>query len=76
MNLIDGKLIASEIKEKLKKEIEILKEKNITPGLAIILVGNDAASEIYVRNKIKTCEELGIFVNCIVFVKVMKKKKL
>ena len=61
MNLIDGKLIASEIKEKLKKEIEILKEKNITPGLAIILVGNDAASEIYVRNKIKTCEELGIF---------------
>ena len=62
MNLIDGKLIAKEIKEKLKEEILDLKEKNVVPGLAIILVGNDPASEIYVRNKIKTCEELGILV--------------
>ncbi|CDF11052.1 bifunctional protein FolD [Mycoplasma sp. CAG:776] len=62
MNLIDGKLIAKEIKEKLKEEIFELKKKNIVPGLAIILVGNDPASEIYVRNKIKTCEELSILV--------------
>lgn len=60
MQIIDGKLIANEIKKDLIKEIQLLKTNNIVPGLGIILVGNDAASEIYVRNKIKVCEELGI----------------
>lgn len=60
MKIIDGKLIANKIKEELKETICLLKEKNIIPGLGIILVGSDPASEIYVRNKIKTCNELGI----------------
>ena len=60
MKLIDGKKQANDIKEKLKKEISALKEQGVIPGLAIILVGHDPASEIYVKNKIKTCDELGI----------------
>lgn len=60
MNLIDGKLISHQIKEDLKIEVKKLKEKGIIPGLGIILVGNNTSSEIYVRNKLKVCEELGI----------------
>lgn len=60
MKLIDGRKQANDIKEKLKKEISTLKEQGVIPGLAIILVGHDPASEIYVKNKIKTCDELGI----------------
>ena len=60
MKLIDGRKQANDIKEKLKKEISALKEQGVIPGLAIILVGHDPASEIYVKNKIKTCDELGI----------------
>ena len=60
MKIIDGKLISDEIRKNVKKEIEDLKERNIIPGLGIILVGNDPASEIYVRNKIKVCDELGV----------------
>lgn len=60
MKLIDGKKQANDIKEKLKEKISILKAKGIIPTLAIILVGHDPASEIYVKNKIKTCDELGI----------------
>lgn len=60
MKIIDGKLISNEVRKNIKKEIEELKEKNIIPGLGIILVGNDSASEIYVRNKMKACDELGV----------------
>ncbi|MBQ7668876.1 MAG: bifunctional methylenetetrahydrofolate dehydrogenase/methenyltetrahydrofolate cyclohydrolase FolD [Clostridia bacterium] len=58
--LIDGKLISAKIKEDIKAKIEELKAKNITPGLAVILVGEDPASTVYVRNKEKMCGELGI----------------
>lgn len=57
MKIIDGKEIALKIKLSLKKEIKDLK---ITPGLAIIYIGFNEASEIYVKNKIKVCEEVGI----------------
>jgi methylenetetrahydrofolate dehydrogenase (NADP+) / methenyltetrahydrofolate cyclohydrolase len=58
--IIDGKLIASQIKEEIKKEVVILKEeKNIIPGLAFILVGENPASVSYVKSKGKACEELG-----------------
>lgn len=57
MKLIDGKKISLEIRENLKKEINNL---NIIPGLAIIYVGDNSASEIYVKNKIKVAEEIGI----------------
>ena len=60
MKIIDGKLISKEIRKNIKKDIDALKVKNIIPGLAIILVGNDPASEIYVLKKIKACDELGI----------------
>lgn len=58
--IIDGKKIAAEIREELKNEIAALKKKKIVPGLAVVLVGKDPASEVYVRSKRKTCEELGV----------------
>lgn len=62
MIMLDGKALAKEKRENLKKKVEKLKEKEgIIPGLAIIRVGNDPASEIYVRNKLKACQEVGIY---------------
>lgn len=58
--LIDGKKIAGQIKQEVKTEIDALKEQNIFVTLAVIQVGQDPASCVYVRNKKKTCEELGI----------------
>lgn len=59
--ILDGKKISAEIKEELRTEVEILREKGLTPGLAVIMVGADPASGIYVRNKKKAAEKLGIF---------------
>ncbi|WP_338750018.1 bifunctional methylenetetrahydrofolate dehydrogenase/methenyltetrahydrofolate cyclohydrolase FolD [Bacillus sp. FJAT-52991] len=58
--IIDGKQIAKDIRQELKGEIEALKQKGMTPGLAVILVGEDQASQTYVRNKDKACVEVGI----------------
>jgi methylenetetrahydrofolate dehydrogenase (NADP+)/methenyltetrahydrofolate cyclohydrolase len=55
--LLDGKKIAEELREKVKQEVSSLEEK---PGLAVILVGKEPASEIYVNLKVKKCEEAGI----------------
>ena len=57
MKVIDGKALAEELRAELKKKIEKAKRK---PGLAVVIVGNDPASRIYVRNKIKACAQLGI----------------
>lgn len=57
MILLDGKKVSEEIINNIKKEIS---EKNLKLGFAIIWIGNDTASEIYVRNKMKKCEEVGI----------------
>ena len=57
MKIIDGKAIASSLRAELKEKIAKL---NTKPGLAVIIVGEDPASKIYVRNKIKACAELGI----------------
>ena len=76
MKLIDGKKQAKDIKEKLKKEISTLKEQGVIPGLAIILVGHDPASEIYVKNKIKTCDELGICTLLYRFTKESSEKEI
>lgn len=59
--IIDGKAVASEIREKIKNEVGILKSKGVTPGLAAVLVGDNPASKVYVRNKRKACEEAGIY---------------
>lgn len=58
--LINGKQIAKEIRMELKQEVEQLKNKGLQPGLAVILVGNNPASETYVRGKIRASEEVGI----------------
>jgi len=63
MKLLDGKKIAGKIKKELTAEIELLKKKKIIPGLAVILIGNNPASRIYVQNKEKACAELGIYSN-------------
>jgi methylenetetrahydrofolate dehydrogenase (NADP+)/methenyltetrahydrofolate cyclohydrolase len=57
MKLIDGKACATELRAGLKEKIDKMQRK---PGLAVVIVGEDAASKIYVRNKIKACGELGI----------------
>lgn len=62
MTLLDGKSLSAKIKAEVKQEVETLqKEKNITPGLAVILVGNDAASAAYVGMKSKACKAAGIY---------------
>lgn len=61
VKILDGKKIAEEIRAELKLEILELQKNEITPGLAVILAGDDAASQIYVGGKEKACKELGIF---------------
>lgn len=58
--IIDGKALAKKIRMELKEEVEKLKKKNIFPKLAVIMVGEDKASKVYVRNKSKACEEIGV----------------
>jgi methylenetetrahydrofolate dehydrogenase (NADP+)/methenyltetrahydrofolate cyclohydrolase len=58
--IIDGKKISAEIKTELIEEVNQLKIKNIIPKLALLLVGNNPASEIYVNSKHKLCNEIGI----------------
>lgn len=59
--IIDGKRISLEVREELKGRIKALKENGKNPGLAVIIVGNDSASKVYVRNKKRACDELGIY---------------
>ncbi|WP_418185241.1 bifunctional methylenetetrahydrofolate dehydrogenase/methenyltetrahydrofolate cyclohydrolase FolD [Aliarcobacter vitoriensis] len=62
MVLLDGKALSAKIKEEVKFEVEqIVKDKKITPGLAVILVGDDAASATYVASKEKACKDAGIY---------------
>lgn len=58
--LIDGKILSQKAKDRVREKVNALKTKGIVPGLAVILVGEDPASQIYVRNKEKGCEEAGI----------------
>ncbi|MER2007367.1 MAG: bifunctional methylenetetrahydrofolate dehydrogenase/methenyltetrahydrofolate cyclohydrolase FolD [Psychrobacillus sp.] len=60
-NLINGKEIAGKVTEKVKERVEHLKSKGITPGLAVVLVGSDPASQTYVNSKTRTCERLGMY---------------
>ena len=59
--ILDGKVMSEKLRAEIAERIAGLKAKGITPGLAVILVGNDPASEIYVRNKGKGCEETGMY---------------
>ena len=58
--IIDGKKVSQKVKDELKIKVEKLKESGIFPGLAVIIVGNDSASRVYVNNKKKACEYIGI----------------
>lgn len=59
--IIDGKLVAQEVKAKVSKKVKELQENGITPGLAVIIIGNNQASRIYVNNKKKACAEVSIY---------------
>ncbi len=59
--LIDGKKVATQVREGLLAEIAELKAQGHTPGLAVVLVGNDPASQVYVGSKVKACAELGLY---------------
>lgn len=58
--IIDGKTIAAALRGEIKREVEALKASGKNPGLAVILVGDDPASHVYVGNKVKACHEVGI----------------
>lgn len=58
-NILDGKVVSEAIKEKVKCEVASLKEQGILPHLTVLIIGNNPASQTYVRNKEKTCEQLG-----------------
>ena len=59
-NIIDGKELAKKIRGNLKIEVDELKRKGVNPKLAVIMVGDDSASKVYVKNKSKACNEIGI----------------
>lgn len=58
--ILDGKKVSQKVKDALKVKVAALNEKGIYPGLAVIIVGNDSASRVYVNNKKKACEYIGI----------------
>ena len=60
MEIIDGKSIAADVRASVKQDVDALKSRGVNPALAVILVGDDPASAVYVGGKIKACEEVGI----------------
>nr|WP_308167058.1 bifunctional methylenetetrahydrofolate dehydrogenase/methenyltetrahydrofolate cyclohydrolase FolD [Acetivibrio sp. MSJd-27] len=61
MKIIDGKAVSAKVRQEIKKEVGNLKDKGLTPGLAVVIVGQDPASRVYVNNKKKACLELGMY---------------
>ncbi len=59
--LINGKEISAAVKQRIKTEVEALKANGVTPGLAVIIVGSDPASQVYVASKERACTELGMY---------------
>ena len=64
--LLDGRIYAEEALEEVRAQVEELKKQGVTPGLAVILAGDDPASQTYVRNKGKACEKTGIYSRTII----------
>ena len=58
--IIDGNKLSQSIRAGLEAEVDALKDRGVTPGLAVVIVGNDPASHVYVRNKVKACAAVGI----------------
>src|SRR5205085_8893327 len=59
--VLDGNKIGAQIRAEVAAEVKTLTAAGMRPGLAVILVGNNPASEIYVRGKVKSCEEVGVY---------------
>lgn len=59
--IINGKAVSKQVRERVALQTQELKAKGVTPGLAVIIVGEDPASQVYVRNKEKACEEVGFY---------------
>ena len=59
--VLDGVAIAAQIKQEVAEEVKLLAAQGIRPGLAAVLVGHVPASEIYVRSKVQTCADLGLY---------------
>ena len=76
VRIIDGIKIGKEIREELRTEVALLRNNGLVPGLAAVLVGNDPASRVYVNNKIKACESLGIFSKLVQLSKETTTKQL
>jgi methylenetetrahydrofolate dehydrogenase (NADP+)/methenyltetrahydrofolate cyclohydrolase len=75
--IIDGKNVALQVKLEVKEQVARLKAKyNVTPGLAVILVGDDPASAVYVRNKQKACDDVGIHSRTFSFASDVEQKEL
>lgn len=60
-HILNGTEIGQQIRDELRQQIQELKQAGVTPGLAAVLVGDNPASQIYVRNKIRACEDLGLY---------------
>ena len=77
MILIDGKKAAAELREELKKEVSDLKTKyNKVPGLTVILIGDMAPSQIYVRNKEKSAKEVGLKSEVVKYPEAVEEKTI
>lgn len=76
MELLEGKKVSKKVKDELKEEVLQLKEQGITPKLAVIMVGNDSASQIYVKNKSKACEYIGVEFEEYILPEETKQKEL
>jgi methylenetetrahydrofolate dehydrogenase (NADP+)/methenyltetrahydrofolate cyclohydrolase len=62
--LIDGVAIAARVRADWRPRVERLATQGVTPGLAVIIVGENPASQVYVRNKVRACREMGIHSDC------------
>lgn len=76
MDIIDGKRMAEDIKNKLKTRVQKLKKRGINPNLAIILVGDNKASKIYIKNKQKSCTQIGMRSSLYEYPENMSESKL
>jgi len=76
MKLLEGKKVAAALDETMTKRVEDLKKKGVTPGLAVILVGENSASAVYVRNKKRRAEKLGINFQLIHFDETVSEREL
>lgn len=72
--IIDGKAVSAKVKEEIRLETEKLKEQGIEIGLAVVIVGDDPASQVYVRNKEKACETVGFNSSSMLSLRKQQKK--